>query len=59
MIRRPPGLELDLGGSVKGWAADSWPRNSSAMGAAPSTVAATCVWRPVAERRGRCEFAIH
>ena len=22
MIRRPPGLELDLGGSVKGWAAD-------------------------------------
>jgi FAD:protein FMN transferase len=22
VIRRPPGLELDLGGSVKGWAAD-------------------------------------
>jgi FAD:protein FMN transferase len=22
VVRRPPGLELDLGGSVKGWAAD-------------------------------------
>ena len=22
MIRRPPGLQLDLGGSIKGWAAD-------------------------------------
>jgi thiamine biosynthesis lipoprotein len=58
VIRRPPGLELDLGGSVKGWAADFVAARLARTGAAPSTAAATCAWRPGAGRRGRCVFAI-
>ena len=49
VVRRPSGLELDLGGSVKGWAANFSLPASSPTGAAPSTVAGTCGCRLDAE----------
>ena len=54
VIRRPPGLELDLGGSVKGWAA-----TLSRPARAPRALRRRLRRRPARERRERRAVGVH